>query len=117
MYLFVFLGSSTCVTLFLLVECSLVFFPRSPPRVLHVPRRDSLQNVKDRPLGFYPTPRVLLCFGYIGTVRHHHHCAHLRKGLIIAKDGNFDDIFVIPCNCIDTHMALLLCSLPIETSH
>ena len=27
--------------------------------------------------------------------------AHLRRLLIFATDGNFDDIFVIPCNCID----------------
>ena len=42
--LFVFLGSSTCVTLFLLVECSLMFFPRSPPRVIRVLHRDPLQT-------------------------------------------------------------------------
>ncbi len=40
--------------------------------------------------------------------------AHLHRLLVIAKDGNLDDIFVIPCNCIDTNMALHLHSLAIE---
>ena len=43
---FVFRWSSTCLALFLSVECFLVFFPRSPPRVLRVPRRDPLQTWK-----------------------------------------------------------------------
>ena len=46
LYHFLSRWSSACVTLFLLVECSLVFFPRSPPRVLRVPRRDPLQMWK-----------------------------------------------------------------------
>ena len=60
--------------------------------------------------------RILLCFGYLGTVRLHQHHDSTSQGSHHCKDGNFDEIFVITCNCIDNPHCLILHSLPIETS-
>ena len=68
---------------------------------------------------------VLLCFGYLGTVRHQHH--HRSSSPRTTTNGYigitftfisswYSDIIILSCICIDKPMALLLRSLPIETS-
>ena len=69
--------------------------------------------------------RILLCFGYLGTVRqqHHHRSSSPRTttngyiGITFTFISSwYSDIIILSCICIDKPMALLLRSLPIETS-
>ena len=69
--------------------------------------------------------RILLCFGYLGTVRqqHHHRSSSPRTttngyiGITFTSISSwYSDIIILSCICIDNPMALLLHSLPIETS-
>ena len=69
--------------------------------------------------------RILLCFGYLGTVRqqHHHRSSSPRTttngyiGITFTFISSwYSDIIILSCICIDKPMALFLRSLPIETS-